>query len=93
MPKFQQYNMDDLSNNPIIKAYQVGKAGIYLRKAYAILDELEDMNAKIDGDFRGIMEYCSWLGMCYRQKADHRIRRKQINSGIYEDRFKDNNQG
>jgi hypothetical protein len=83
----------NIEDCPAVKAYRVGKAASYIRKAKAILEDMEDMNAKVDGDFRGILEYCSWLAMCYRQKANNKIVKNQILSGTYEDRFKDNDQG
>ncbi len=77
--------MNDIFSCPALKAFKVGKAASHLRKAHAILDELEDMNAKTDGDFHGILEYCTWLAMRYRQTANMQMK------DLHEDRCKDNN--
>lgn len=71
--------MSDFSSCAAIKAYKIGKAVGYIRKAFAILDELEDMNAKIDGDFHAILEYCSWLTLNYRQRTNMQMKEQHEN--------------
>lgn len=44
-----------------IKAYRISKAALHVRKAKMILEDIEVDNAKVQGDFAGILEYCNAL--------------------------------
>lgn len=43
------------------KRYKIGKAALHIRKAKAILEDIEVDNAKLQGDFDGILNYCNSL--------------------------------
>ena len=62
-----------------VKAYKIGKAALHLRKAFMILDELEDMNPDVDKRFKEILHYCSWLAMRYRQREKYELMRGNEN--------------
>ena len=43
------------------KRYKISKAALHIRKAKAILEDIEVDNSKVQGDFAGILNYCNSL--------------------------------
>ena len=69
-PRSKAQYMNDRFTCPELKSYKTSKAASYVKKAYALITEVDDMNPEAESYFKNILEYCGWLSNWYKQRIN-----------------------